>query len=131
GVLDKVGTYDGGTYIDGSSWGQASNSWTSFSNNHVPFLNPAGGNATRGVLRADVTADGRSNYFFEFEGTTNTPNPRNIRSDVGVDTDALAGALIARADRNAFSGRSILHAIPLYVSRTGSTTYYSPAGVVQ
>jgi len=131
GVLDKVGVYDGGTYADGSSWGQSSNTWGSFNNNPVPFLNPAGGNTTRGVLRADVIADGRTNYFFEFEGSTNTPNPRNIRSDIGVDTDALAGVLVARADRNAFSGRSIFHAIPLYVSRIGATTYYSPAGVVR
>lgn len=129
GVLDKLGTYEGGTYIDGSRWGEGGY-WATFSYNHAPFLRYTGQSGVRGYARVDVPEDGRENFFFGFNGSASTPNPDRLTSDAGEGTNALAGALVSMADRNAFSGRSVLHAIPLYVPRTGSQTYYSPIGVV-
>lgn len=126
GVVDKMGTFEGGTYVDGSSW-PGGNWWANFNNNHAPFLS-LGSGTTRGHVRVDIPADERENFFFSFSATNN--NTRVV-SDAGEGTGALAAALVNRADRNAFSGRSVLHAIPLYVARTGSQTFYSPIGVVQ
>lgn len=124
GVLEKIGAYTGGTYVDGTHWTAP---WATTSNNHAPFLVRTGSSGVRGYVRADVPADGRENFFFSFHSTGND----RVVSDAGVGTNALAGALVSRADRNAFSGRSVLHVIPLYVARTGSETFYSPIGVVQ
>lgn len=129
GVLDKVGAYTGGTYIDGSRWGEGS-FWANPSYNHAPFLQYTGQAGVRGYVRADVPEDDRTDFFFGFAGSPSAPNPDRLASDAGTGTQALAGALVNLADRNAFSGRSVLHAIALYVPRTGSQTYYSPIGVV-
>lgn len=125
GVVEKIGAYTGGTYVDGSNW-PGSGWWASFTNNHAPFLS-LGSGATRGHVRVDIPVDERENFFFSFNATNNT----RVVSDAGEGTGALAAALVNRADRNAFSGRSVLHTIPLYVARTGSETFYSPIGVVQ
>ncbi len=126
GVLEKVGDYVGGTYVDGSNWGNTY--WAQFWSNHAPFLCYSSSAVARGCVRAD--ADGRSNNFFYYNGTTVAPNPTFMFSEVADDANGIASCLVNRADKNAFSGRSIFHTIPLYVARTGSQTYYSPAGVV-
>lgn len=130
GMLDKAGAYDGGTYIDGSHWGSTSYRAT-FNYNHVPFLNPTG-NAPGSVgrVRADSTADGRSNFFFSFGTHSSAPNPVDALTEFGDDAAGRASCLIVRTDDNAFSGRSVFHPLPVYVARTGSTKYYSPIGVV-
>ncbi len=124
GVVDKMGTFEGGTYVDGSSW-PGSGWWANFNNNHAPFLS-LGSGTTRGHVRVDIPVDERENFFFSFNASGNT----RVVSDAGEDTSALAAALVNRADRNAISGRSVLHTIPLYVARTGSETFFSPIGVV-
>lgn len=132
GVLDKIGDYTGGTYIDGTTWGR-SNRWGDYRLNHAPFLNYTDGwpTSVRGAVRADVPADLREDFYFYIHGVTTVPNPTRLVSDISLQpNDGLASTLVERADRNAFSGRSIFHAIPLYVARTGSETYYSPIGVV-
>lgn len=129
GMLDKAGAYDGGTYIDGSHWG-GSSSWASFSGNHVPFQNTSGGQSNVGRVRADSTTDGRTNFFFTFGVSSYSPSPVDALTEFGNDTGGRASASIIRADDNAFSGRSVFHPLPVYVARTGSTTYYSPIGVV-
>ena len=130
GLLDKSGVYDGGTYIDGTHWGNGSY-WASFNGNHLPFMNPAGGNPSNvGRVRADSTTDGRSNFFFTFGVSSSSPNPVDALTEFGDDTAGRASCSILRADDNAFSGRSVFHPLPVYVARTGSTRYYSPIGVV-
>lgn len=131
GRVDKAGVYDGGTYVDGTDW-PVSSYPASFSYKHVPFQGSNVSNNSRsGFVRADIPADGRANWFHNLghNGTTES----RVFGEAGAagSSGATAAYLVDRADRNAFSGRSILHVIPLFVMRTGTSTYYSPLGVVQ
>lgn len=130
GVLEKAGAYEGGTYIDATNWGE-SNWWGSFNSNHAPFFPPpSGGVSSVGSVSADVPADGRTNAFHPFGTNYGPPNAKAARSDIGPEETSIGGAMVALADQNAFSGRSILQAITVYVARVGSETYLSPVGTV-
>lgn len=125
GLLDKVGVYTGGTYVDGTNWGNG-NYWASFSGNRLPFQQntpnfPAG---ATGRVRVDVPQDGRESFFF----TTGATGNGGVFSEFGDDTDGRVSCQVLRADDNAFSGRSVFHPLSLYVGRTGTPTYYSPIG---
>ncbi len=124
GRLEKAGAYDGGTYIDGSVWPN-SNWYATWSTNSWPFRASVG-LSPLGYLRADVVEDGRSNFFFEIGGSFQSSGAYGEAGAGGRASD-----LAEFADDNAFSGRAILHTIPVWVGRTGSQLYYSPAGVVQ
>ena len=123
GRLEKAGVYDGGAYIDGMVW--PGGSWyATWTQNRWPFA-PANVGGS-GYLRADVPDDGKSNYFFQTGGAAGSSAAYGEAGDSG-----RAALLSAYADDNAFSGRTILHAIPIMIGRTGSRLYFSPAGVVQ
>lgn len=127
GVLDKIGAYNGGSYVESTDWGRG-NWWAQFNSNRAPFFVNVGSVGSYGRVRAD--ADGRSNFFFNIGQASGPPSPIDAITEVGVDTATPGGAMLERSDNNAFSGRSIFHTIPVFVSRTGSQRYYSPIGVV-
>lgn len=128
GVLDKVGAYTGGTYCDGTDWGRIG-WWADISFNRMPFSDNWNANSS-GVLRAD--ADGLTERFYYTRAGSEAVQPDLLVSEVSLRADyGLSACMVERADQNAFSGRSVFHAIPLYVSRLGSETYYSPVGVVR
>ena len=131
GVLDKIGSYEGGTYCDGTTWGQSS-WWATLSigGNRVPLAVTGAGSTTRGSLRVAVPADRPGNTFFRFGDSESGAAPTVAATSVGFAQETRESAMVSLADRNAFSGRSILHAIPVFISRAGSSTYYSPVGVV-
>lgn len=126
GRLEKAGAYTGGTYVDGTVW--PNGNWrATWSQNSWPFRGSQPNNPARyGYLRADISDDGKANNFFSIGGNGGSDTAYGEVGDA-----ARAAVLAVNADDNAFSGRSILHAIPLFVGRTGSQLYYSPAGVVQ
>lgn len=124
GRLEKAGSYDGGTYIDGSVWPN-NNYYATWAWNSWP-LRARNDTHPSGYLRADVPDDGRVNYFFQIGGNQQVSGAYGEAGDSG-----RAALLSAYADDNAFSGRTILHAIPIMIGRTGSQLYFSPAGVVQ
>jgi hypothetical protein len=128
GRLEKAGVYTGGTYVDGTSWPVDSYA-QNFSFKHIPFLGAYKTNAAYGRIRADIPDDSRANWFHEIGATSSLES--RVYGETGETGDGTAATLVNRADRNAFSGRTILHAIPLYVRRIGSALYYSPMGVVQ
>ena len=123
GRLEKVGAYAGGTYVDGQVWPKSS-WWATWTNNSWPLSGRPG--ADSGFLRVDIPADSKENYYFTIGG-----NSGASAAFGEVGDSARASLLSQNADDNAFSGRSILHVIPVFVGRTGSALYYSPAGVVQ
>ena len=126
GVLEKAGVYTGGTYTGNTVWGQGD--WGTIGGSNVGPLGNFGSGVASGHARVDIPDDSRVNAFYSIGGT---PAITAVTSDLGVDLGGEASAMVLRADRNAFSGRSILHPIGLYVPRTGSFTYYSPLGVAQ
>ena len=121
-MLDKVGVYAGGTYVTGTDWGGGSY-WGLLNENSGPFMGPTSGRWS-GVVRVDVVADVRTNFMFTITG-------QNINTAARSDAGGAATTMSQLADRNAFSGRTVLHPITLYVGRTGPSLFYSPAGVVQ
>lgn len=125
GVLEKVGVYTGGTYVVGTDWGRGSR-WSGFGANSGPFFS-GDSSPSSGHIRVDVPIDGRENFMFNIQGDANN----RARTDVGGGLGGMASVLADRADRNAFSGRSVLHPITVYVGRTGPSVFYSPVGVVQ
>lgn len=136
GRLEKVGAYDGGTYIDGTAWPNTQY-YATWSQNTWPFASvytgPTTANRNPGWLRCDIPDDSKANYFFRLEGSGPTSPSADLHhygfGEAG--SSGRAARLSQFADDNAFSGRSVLHAIPIFVGRTGSSLYYSPAGVVQ
>ena len=125
GRLEKAGAYTGGTYVDGQVWpgGGYSATWV---NNSWPFRREYNSSSNVGRLRVDIPADSKENYFFDIGGNIGEASAYGEAGE-----DGRAALLSENADDNAFSGRSILHAIPVFVGRTGSQLYFSPAGVVQ
>jgi hypothetical protein len=138
GLLDKIGAYTGGTYIDASDWGRR-DYFGDFTYCRGPFLNaffadnaPHMG-AYNGRLRIDT--DDRENFFYTFSRMGvipggAPPSPTIAITDLGIDQAGVASASILHADKNAFSGRSIFHPLTVYIARTGETTLHSPVGLV-
>ena len=128
GVLDKVGSYEGGTYCDGTRWG--TDGWWGLPTaglNGVPFMHhnhysPAGSLSVH-------APENEGKEFYRF-GRTDPSSGLIAATAVGYQQATRESAMVSLADANAFSGRSILHAIPVFISRAGSSTYYSPVGVV-
>lgn len=133
GRVDKAGAYDGGTYVDGTYWLTTSHA-ASFGFKHIPFQATYMSDPNPGRLRADIPDDSRVNWFHDIGLDKNVAasvvygeaGPGTIGGDVGT-----AAALVLLADKNAFSGRSIFHTLPLYVKRIGAPMYWSLLGTVQ
>lgn len=140
GVITKEGTFDGGTYADGS-WRHTDYLGTFPGlNHHSAFCDgPIAVSGSQvvpynGHMRADVTADARTNFFHwmgsEWQGST---------SGFGVVTTAFPSpqtgqglsVALERADRNNFDGRSMLYTPVFWLRRTGTPVYASAAGYVQ
>lgn len=130
GRLEKMGAYTGGTYIDGTAWPNTQY-YATWTQNTWPFSSTFTGAQTGfrspGYLRCDIADDAKENYFFRMEGVRDSPE--HAFGEAG--SNGREARLTQFADENAFSGRSILHAIPIFVGRVGTVLYHSPAGVVQ
>lgn len=125
GLLEKAGEYTGGTYVDGTYWTRGGYAAT-WAGNKWPFQDVSTATfADVGFIRVDVPDDGRSNFFYRVGADVAVERARG-----GVGADALSAQLSVFADDNAFSGRAILHPLTVFVARTGSQLYYSPAGTV-
>ena len=141
GGLQKFGTYDGGTYADGT-W-RGANLLGDYSPNgqhHIPFgahASPTSEDVPyAGCVRADDAAGSRANFYHWFgDGSSHATYGRahcGITSWAGVGGGVgWLGRLSSGADVNAFSGRSVGHPIVVLVDRTGSPLYRSPIGVVR
>ena len=142
GMLEKIGSYTGGTYADGSYRNptQFQGDITGGSQSHTPFYGAQSAPFTSnnppyaGALRADVTADSRTNFFHYFgDGQVGYGGMARtgITTWTAKQNDSWLGYLAGGADRNLFSGRTILHPIHVFIDRTGSPTYMSPIGTVK
>lgn len=131
GVVEKIGVYEGGTYCDCTYWGRDSNAWQTWQGTNTTPFYPNGNTSTqnRGWMRVNVAADGRVNHMFGMGSADSGTLPSATRSSVSLSSTA-EGLMASNGDQNTFSGRSIFHVIPIYVTRTGSTTFYSPVGLV-
>lgn len=134
GRLEKSGEYVGGTYVDGTTWPyEADHQWATWGRNTWPFratrINRSSAQPV-GWLRCDIPDDGKAESYHRIGGIYNDSS--DTSAAYGEVGDQGRAALLAlNADDNAFSGRSILHTIPVFVGRTGSALYFSPAGTVQ
>ncbi|EML7990587.1 hypothetical protein D7Y24_14550 [Stenotrophomonas maltophilia] len=143
GVLEKAGSYAGGTYADGTYWnktGSYSGMVTTSGSNVVLF----GHNTSEtgcGHVRADSVEDGRVNSYhrlcnyyggaLETEGQAGSGVGSIYQTTTSSNYDSLwLGYALAGADENTFSGRSILQPIELSIRRPGSSAYLSPIGRV-
>jgi len=134
GRLDKAGAYTGGTYVDGTAWGDEEvDRRGNFLFNRCPFIGMASNllvaDNWHGQIRADIPADSRANWFHAIGAADGVSRAYGETGD-GFTFGTAAG-LALMADKNAFSGRSIFHTIPLWVMRTGTPTFYSLLGTVQ
>lgn len=142
GCLEKYGTYDGGTYVEGTWRGTTFlGDYTNSGAHHIPFgagVAPTSDNTPYpGCVRADDVEGSRTNFFHWFgDGGSNATYGRahcGITSwaNVGGASANWLGRLHGGADLNAFSGRSVPHPIIVFVDRTGSPLYRSPIGAVK
>lgn len=131
GAIQKYGTFDGGTFVDGTYFdrsGSNSGAWTG--NDHGLL---AYGSSGAGYVRAD--ADGVSDQWMRLSGAealaqSGPPNAANMYSANQAGSCFSVARLLGAADDNTFSGRSLLYPIELSIRRAGSPTYYSPIGYV-
>lgn len=145
GVLQKAGDYVGGTYADGTYWGQLTGSYSGYLSSNGNTRALFGHNTTStgcGHLRADSAEDGRSNSFHRIsnyysgalgtEGTACTGIGSLGQSTTSQNTYDLMwlGRALGGADENIFSGRSVFHPITMSIRRAGASPYLSPVGVV-
>jgi len=136
GVLTKYGTFNGGTFIDGSYFnptGSSSGNWDA-NNDHALF---GYGNNAYGYIRID--ADSLVNKWFPICNTSAADiafsgvgplGSANMYSANQLGPTYDLGRLINGADDNVFSGRSILHVIDIMFRRQGTPVYLSPAGYI-
>lgn len=131
GLLDKAGSYAGGTYYDASYHPQGNyQNLTSNGTQHTPFGSSLQG-INGGFLHADCTLDSRTDYYHKFYENGPVDTGANAQWPyAGGQSIGFVGRLIKGADQNTFSGRSVFHPIRVYVKRTGTPTYMSPAGTV-
>ncbi len=126
GLVDKIEPFTGGTFIDASWWyGSGHSPAPSYqSGNHALFGYDLYGAVSDegGSIRCDFAADNRVDQWFGIGSgeASGTGAFCEIRPN-----DHLS-ALVAEADDNNFSNRSILHPIGAMVNRVGG--YYSRIG---
>lgn len=129
GLLEKVGTYTGGTYYDATNWqltGVNAHSWSSSS--HACF--ECGAGSYRGAIRADIAADSRVNAWASLNQNLSGATYRGLNGLQSANNNAGSGWLTTFAyNRNSppFSGNVLLAPIQNFVYRTGDL--YSPVGV--
>jgi hypothetical protein len=132
GRLDKAGAYTGGTYVDSTYWDTIAYA-RNFSFKQVPFQAQHYGLYNNyGRLRADIPDDARTNWFHQMGAPGDQASiVYGEAGDGEIGNAGTAAILVNRADKNAFSGRSVFQVIPLYVKRIGSQVYWSLLGTVQ
>lgn len=137
GVLTKYGTYNGGTFVDGSYFqtGSSSGSWNAACHGLLSF-----GWTNMGFVRAD--ADGLTNKWFAINGAPSSSvydiattgsgplGEAKLYTSNMLESTVEVGRMANAADANTFSGRSILHPIEVSVRRQGTPIYVSPIGYV-
>lgn len=143
GVLEKAGSYAGGTYVDGTYWPRTGG-WSGLigpnGSNVVLFGNNTS-NTGCGHVRADCIEDGRSNSYHQLcnyfsgalgvEGQAGSGVGSIYQATTSDSYDSMwLGYVLAGADDNTFSGRSVFQPIQLTVRRPGTTPYHSPIGQV-
>lgn len=138
GRIQKYGTFDGGTYADGTYFpadGSFSGAWVQHASHGVL----AAGYSNAGYMRVD--ADSLTNRFLQVTGTPANTNPHVNTGAGALDmatlyaeesnvSTMLEGYLVNSADDNVFSGRSVFQPIEFSAQRTGSPPYFSPIGYV-
>ena len=137
GRIQKYGTFDGGTYADGTNFavtGTNAGQWDSNSD-HALF---GQGDTSPGYIRVD--ADSLTNRFLPFRNSSTAGAVAKVITGVGPGFNLysanqaystnLESALINSADDNSFSGRSVFQVIEMSAQRVGDPTYYSPIGYV-
>ncbi|HEL3182373.1 TPA: hypothetical protein UME25_004553 [Stenotrophomonas maltophilia] len=143
GVLEKAGSYVGGTYVDGTYWAPtgSSSGMVSASGNNVVLFGHNTSTTGCGHVRADSTEDGRTNSFHTvgnyFGGALGTEGQAGSGVGTIAQTTSSAsydsmwlGWALGGTDENTFSGRSVLQPIQLTVRRAGTNPYLSPIGRV-
>lgn len=133
GVIQKYGSYAGGTFIDGTYFDSSeggSGRWNGSGFDHGLL---AYGTSGAGYVRAD--ADGVSGQWLRLATAaalvqSGPPGVANMSSTNQAGATFSVARLMGAADDNAFSGRSMLFPIEIAIRRAGTPTYYSPAGVV-
>lgn len=131
GVIQKYGSYAGGTFIDGTYFnasGGGSGRWSGSDHGLLAY-----GTSGAGYVRAD--ADGVSGQWLRLasgaalvqSGPLSTASMYSANQGGATYSSAR---LMGAADDNTFSGRSMLFPIEIAIRRAGTPTYYSPAGVV-
>lgn len=142
GVAQKIGSYDGGTYIDGSWRGTGYLGTYPGAGTHKSVFGDinnsinANGNAPYpGFIRADSSSEGWTNtYHYIGPASYTSASFRTVKTsytitpETGYDTYLFYQLL--SSDVNTFSGRTILYTPKLYVKRSGSTIYYSPIAYI-
>lgn len=131
GLLDKFGSYTGGTYFDASYWPHVSAGAQSFSGfyNKAIFDSTWGTATAAGLVpanvRLDIAADGLSNSWFH---ANSAAAARLFTSLCGNGVGLPSPALNAAYYRNSatFSGQVLLQPIQVTALRTGG--FWSPIG---
>lgn len=141
GKIQKYGSYNGGTYADGSFFNvgaSSSNTGTwGTTDDHGTF---GWGRANCGYMRVD--SDGVENRFFPIFSSSNAPDGKvisgvgpiaaaNMYSANQTYSTSLEAHIINTADDNIFSGRSVFQNIEFSVRRDGTPAYFSPIGYVK
>lgn len=144
GVAQKVGSFTGGTYIDGSWRGTSYlGTYPGAGTHNLPFgetdRNYTAANQAPfpGVIRADSASEGWTNKFhiigaFYSQDITNvsrgaikttwTLQPQDYETNLWYE--------VFGSDNNIFSGRSIFYTPKLFVKRSGGTFYFSPLATI-
>ena len=131
GVIQKYGSYAGGTFIDGTYFnasGYNSGLWSGADHGLLAY-GPSGA----GYVRAD--ADGVSGQWLRLATAAALvqSGPLSAASMYSANQEGAtysSARLMGAADDNTFTGRSMLFPIEIAIRRAGTPAYYSPAGVV-
>lgn len=138
GLIDKIGTYDGGTFCESGYFADGQESFIP-ANSHVHLGTSRSASDRGGFIRADCALDSRANFFHEF-GNQAFGGEDPVTGQRGASTQwphaptpisaGLAARVVKCSDENTFSGRSVLQPVHVNIRRTGSPAYYSPAGTI-
>lgn len=132
GMLDKLGTWTGGTYFDATIWSTSPSQeylWNGFSGVMFDYSRSNAGSRW-GAVRCDIPADSKTDAWAYFR------NSQSYRLFTGLDSggsnqsDGRGYLTTQFYNRNdpPFSGQVTLGTIAVYVIRTGG--FWSPIGTV-
>jgi len=141
GMIEKFGTFTGGTFFDASCWTRSTSQVYTWNSSHHALFDSGQGSGfssaeVGGSIRCDIPADGLTNNWARLAADTAGSNNPRIQCGLNAGTSESSNekswltTLAYSRNDPPFSGQPSLGTIRAHVVREGTSDFWSPIGTI-